>query len=919
MVSIKNLSLSFDGKNNVLSNISYDFSSTGFYCIVGPSGCGKTTLLNCIYNSIKNYKGQIIYDNKTVKAFDENELNIYKLCNIGFIYQNFSLIENLTCKDNILLNFLSTQKVSKKYINNILKDVSEECNITPLLNQRVKNCSGGEKQRIAIARSIINSPSIILADEPTGNLDDTNSKNVFSILKRISKYRCVICVTHDYDLAKEFSDYIITMQDGEIINDSKNNHKIDEEKSSWRYKRVNKRKYITFPFKFMYRYCNETQKSHKVRSFIFNFSLIIGFVTSGFSLRFSNNITTQLKTSFSSMISENNIVASVKNEYQNLNNLVGASLNDITNIANDYPTLVDSSGYKYLVNFESFFCDRDEVYIASTTNRIKIPYFSIRKVDEYKTLNLIDNSTKFYPEKVNNFGNDEISLGLTFQNMSNICYSLNIRRGFDSLGKYLKQKETYIGIGVRNDNWDYFDDQYFKLVSVYESKENEIMHVSSNWNEYVFEELMRFPTSPSLNESFTTPWIMRKIPILRMSESNEEFLNEIMFDERYNHLLFDKDSSLYSINPNSNNVLVFSSDNKTFKLSDINLIKKICPELQDYQFSNDYTYMCLSNMLAQGFNVPIVFTSSKTYGDEVVDALSKEIPINEIEIPNNVAVGSILKSNAGGVKIKCEKNKTIYGRYPTNDKEIAISTNLLKTLNINYVDNDTKLYFKTSNSSDFKSIVEGEIPICGVVESSDNFIYGTSLFSYTFFRDYLNYSNLLLTPKNIIFYNQDLSKNNEILDILSNSFTKYSFSNPLLELSKTSEDTMKYIENLAFIFMGLSLALCFVLLVCLSYLDIIDKRKDIRMFLSFGYSKFKVSTLLSFNNLIVGSFASLSSMFALIIIDIMTSFTLSNYFGTHFIFNINILPIILICLIGVILSFIITKIITYLLLIKEKV
>lgn len=917
MLSLKNISLSFDNKTNILNKINYDFKDTGFYIIVGPSGCGKTSLLNCIYNSIKSYKGQIVFNNKMVNVFEDEEFNEYKLCNIGYIYQSFNLIENLLCKDNVLINLLSTQKVSKKYINTILNDVSKECDISSLLNQRVSSCSGGEKQRIAIARAIINSPSIVLADEPTGNLDDLNSKNIFSLLKKISKNRLVICVSHDEELAKEYGDYLIRMKDGEIIENIINNID-DKNKEKWLYKRVNKKRFISFPTSFKYNYANENQKSHKFRSFIFNFSLIISFVISGFSLRFSSNISSQLKSSFSSLISENNIVANMKNEYINLNNLIGADNDSINDLINDYPLYIDSTGYKYLVNFESFFCDRDEFYFASTTNKITIPYFSIRKVDEYKTLNYINNSTTFYPNKVHTLDNDSISLGLTFQNMSNICYALNIRRGFDSLGKYLQQKETYIGIGVRNNNWQYFDDQYFKLVNVYESENNEIMHTNPLWNEYVFEELMRFPTSSSLNEVSTIPWIMKKIPILRMYESSEEFLSLIMFDENYTHLLFDKDSDLYSINGNPNNILVFLSDNKALKLSDIDVIKKLCPTIDSYLISSDYTYMCLGNMLAQGFNVPIVFTSSKTYGDEVIDALSKQIPINEINIPHNVAIGSILKSNAGGVKLVCEKKNTIYGRYPRNDKEIAISTSLLNLLNIKYKENDTKLYFKTSNNGDFKKIIEGEISICGVIESSENNIYATSLFSYTFFRDYLNYSNLLLIPKHIIFYNSDVNKNNEILNILSTSFPKYNFSNPLLDISKTSEETMVYIENLSTIFMILSIILCVVLLFSLSYLDVLDKRKDIKLFLSFGYSKNNVSSLLSFNNLLISLFAGVSSLFALILVDIMMSYTLSNYFGTHFVLNIDIISILLIVFSGILLSYLITKLVTYILIYKQK-
>jgi len=200
------------GKNTqvVLNNININFKSKEMVFILGPSGSGKSTLLNIIGTLLPPTSGEIYINNECLNKYSDELLSKYRNNNIGFIFQNYNLIEHMTVIDNIKI---CQNNPDIKNINMILKKLKIESK----KNHQVSLLSGGEKERVAIARAIINDPSIILCDEPTGALDSTNAIIVMDILKKISKNKLVIVVSHDEYLAKKYADRIISIKDGNII------------------------------------------------------------------------------------------------------------------------------------------------------------------------------------------------------------------------------------------------------------------------------------------------------------------------------------------------------------------------------------------------------------------------------------------------------------------------------------------------------------------------------------------------------------------------------------------------------------------------------------------------------------------------------------------------------------------------------
>ncbi len=220
VLRIDNLSKEI-GKNNsyqkILDDISVEFKSGEFICLLGESGSGKSSFLNVVGGLDSNYTGSVNIDNMNLKYID---IDNYRKENIGFIFQNFNLINNISVIDNIILpieKYNISNKEKKKRAIELLKKL----NIYSIRNKRIRDLSGGQKQRIAIARALINDPSIILADEPTGALDEKNSISVLEILKEIQKEgKLVIVVTHSTKVV-DYSTRVVTLKDGKIDSDKK--------------------------------------------------------------------------------------------------------------------------------------------------------------------------------------------------------------------------------------------------------------------------------------------------------------------------------------------------------------------------------------------------------------------------------------------------------------------------------------------------------------------------------------------------------------------------------------------------------------------------------------------------------------------------------------------------------------------------
>ena len=222
MLELKKISKIYETENfkqKALDNVSISFRENEFVSILGPSGSGKTTLLN-IVGGLDNYtSGDLIINGVSTKKYNDRDWDTYRNHKVGFVFQNYNLIPHQSIISNVELA-LTLSGVSKTERKKRAKKALEEVGLSSHMNKRPNQLSGGQMQRVAIARALVNNPDILLADEPTGALDSKTSTQIMELLKEVAKDRLVIMVTHNAELAEEYSTRIIDLRDGVIMGDT---------------------------------------------------------------------------------------------------------------------------------------------------------------------------------------------------------------------------------------------------------------------------------------------------------------------------------------------------------------------------------------------------------------------------------------------------------------------------------------------------------------------------------------------------------------------------------------------------------------------------------------------------------------------------------------------------------------------------
>ncbi len=222
VLEVKNIEKYYGNKTNLtkaIDNISFDVEKGEFVGIMGASGSGKTTLLNCISTIDKVTSGHILVNGKDITRLKGNNLNKFRREELGFIFQDFNLLDTLTCYENIALA-LTIQKVNIREIDKRVKEIAQKLGIEEILNKYPYQVSGGQKQRVASSRAIITNPQLVLADEPTGALDSKSARQLLEIFEFLNKeiQATIFLITHDA-FSASYANRVLFIKDGKIFNE----------------------------------------------------------------------------------------------------------------------------------------------------------------------------------------------------------------------------------------------------------------------------------------------------------------------------------------------------------------------------------------------------------------------------------------------------------------------------------------------------------------------------------------------------------------------------------------------------------------------------------------------------------------------------------------------------------------------------
>ena len=291
MLELKSIKKSYtvgENKQQVLKGIDIKFRKSEFTSILGSSGSGKTTLLNIIGGLDKYDSGDLIIEGISTKQFSDRDWDAYRNYRVGFIFQSYNLIMHQSVLSNVEMA-LTLSGVSKKERKEKATKALEKVGLKEHINKKPNQLSGGQMQRVVIARAIVNDPEIILADEPTGALDSKTSLQIMDLLKEIAEDKLVIMVTHNPELAKEYSTRIIELKDGLIINDTNPVEELEEEKRERKINKTSMSLLTSLSLSF------NNLMTKKGRTFLTAFAGSIGIIGIGLIISLSNGVNNYAK------------------------------------------------------------------------------------------------------------------------------------------------------------------------------------------------------------------------------------------------------------------------------------------------------------------------------------------------------------------------------------------------------------------------------------------------------------------------------------------------------------------------------------------------------------------------------------------------------------------------------------------------
>lgn len=916
MIKLVNLVKTY-GTRNVLDSLSFRFPKNGLIGVAGPSGCGKTTLLNIIAGIDEPSSGIALFKNCSLASMNFEEKSAYRLANIGYVFQDFRLFENESIVDNLILPLETmsdgTKTIKRRHINYLLSLVG----LSKKAQSKINTLSGGEKQRVAIARSLVNNPPIILCDEPTGALDEENATSIMQILRILATRHLIIVVSHDEKLLKLHCDSLLRMLDGKITNyvklsnRNKNRYVIHNEIKA-------KKNNFSLPLSVMIKRSFAIMKTRKRRLILNNTIMSLGLLGVGLSLIMAFSIQERIITSFSQVIDDNIIVMSNQLNSNATMTAYSASFENVSRIKDKYAAYLNGIGVSYMVNFETFFQDRDELFISSTPYKIILPRFTTRQINDFCWLEANSDAQTIYPTAHLEMSDDELVIGLSYNEMIGLCYSLRIERNFVSLGEYIKNEKPLVTLGIANGDWQYDDEQVFHLVGIIETDEPRLFHTNYLWSEYVFEEKMRIPTIDSQQYEF--PWQMAKTYFLSTIEREEKFLKMTLSDCDLHDFVFERAGFDYhsSLCPISgpcylNRLLVYHADKTTINVSDVYSLMNKEKDIDNYTFASRGGYYYHPNSFIAGFARNTFVSFSKPQIEVAIDAdclVESENDNIELRPPPGVLQGSVQTSLNGGLGFSSDLTDLVFGRTPEALSEIVVSQGLVDSLFLNKeiigktmqiaVNYDVKHY---DNNRIEKQYSISEVTVVGITRVDKVRLHHHPYWSIGFFQLMAGVSAFELIPEHALLTISSNTNSEEYVRYLNDKYAGYRFYNPMKMISEGIDETMSFLQVALFSFATLAIVTSLFLFFLVMFVTIEENEKDISLMNYLGISRRDIRRSFIVCGLMMSALAFVLSSLEIIMVDYIVNHIIGGYIGTIVAYQFNPIPLIAILLVSIIIAY----------------
>lgn len=897
MIKLSNVTKIYDNRP-VLKTINYQFPEKGLVVIYGPSGSGKTTLLNCIAG-ITDFQGSIEVNRQHIESMNDSSLSKLRLSTYGFIFQDFKLFETETVIANLLFPLETLYSLSK---NKKVRKCQDALALVGLQNkekQIVNKLSGGEKQRVAIARALINDPTVLLADEPTGALDEQNGIEVMNIIRKISKRALVIVVSHDRDITKKYADQIIEMDNGEIKEVT--NQKVDTHESTHHLSLASNgvpNKWPKISENFLINHTFHSMKQKKLRTGLCYTMTSLGLIGVGLAFALSSSIAGNIKQAYREIVDENSMMVALKDKNSSVLGQYAANYYEVSEIKECYKDYISDVGVTYYCNFEKFFPDINTLAIVKENSYSPISGFSARHINEFEWLE--DINTKVYPESVNKLADDEVILALNYVTLKDICFELRIERTVSSLTNYLYEHELYVFFDLQNDDWQYSDQQILRVKGFTLETDLKIYHSNHLWNEYMFEERMRFPISDAISVKDYEPWVMKKIYYLKTNEKRDKLLNLLIDDKETDKFIFEIANETYypwsyyeKKNEDRDRLLVFTNTMAHIPHWHVDYFLSNDSNLRTPIYGNNAGYFIYPESLMVGFAKTMYFSKDENKINEIIDQQTSQNRdgFYQEELPDGVISGNYATGMQNGVKFDIMSPQLIYqGEEPEQLDEIAISSNMMKECQIEGIGETiyvatTKKEMVTNNGlliSDYEVV---PLRVSAIVQSSRNTIYHHSNWTSLFYQCKVGISAFDLQTNTISFSLNDPNKIEDSLSRFKKAFSDYEAINPLSDINESVDTVCFYITIVLIIFSSVATLISVLLLTICNYLYIIEGKKEIALARCLGVNKKESKRFLYYHSIIQCTFSFIVASIELIILSLVANMEIGEALSMNFQFS----------------------------------
>lgn len=889
---IKISSLSYETNNvRILKNISFDLPKTGLVIIGGESGSGKTTLLNCIAGLLP-FKGSLNINGVYLENLKQKDKDRFRLNELGFIFQDFKLFEDDIVINNVMFPYSIKHNNIDLIAKRRAKDILHLLGLSSFINKKVNELSGGEKQRVAIARSLINDPNIILADEPTGSLDEANSEIIMNLLKQISSDKLVIVVTHDLLRNQKYADIVLTLRNGELVEKiiQSETHIIKKENII---KCLHSNKKPNIPISFLLKHTFQSIKNKKIRTILCNFVCSLSLIGVGLSISISSTINNTIKSSYSSVIGDNQVIVCKKNINQT-NSKIAIDYLEANSIKEELKNYVSDVGSLYITDFNRQFIDKDQL-VLNHNNRISLSSFSCIDVNEYYWLDKVNK--EIYPERPDELKNDEVVLSLKLSTIHSICYELKIPRNVESLSNYLQNNNIYLYLDVVNNEWTYENQVSLQLKGFILDTVECFYHYNHRWNEYIFEEEMRLPYSYKISMNINPPWTLKKLHYLYLDNSLEEFYKTTSNNEIYNSYIFElANNENYKTRyqeeddfRNIHEVFLYKKSDGYFSYSSANIFKEYYPvNMVTYGSKNGYAMFPKAMMM--GFSKNIYFSSDENTLFEFSESISSLsiIENQSVVLPNNILMGSYTKSLQNGVKFAPIDNKK--SDLPLDS--IDISSSLANYLNLKKNDFLFLAYekniFSYSNESYAREYKYASLKINDIIDDNSYTLFQQEEWSILFFELVLQESAFDLLISSLSFDVKNNVDVDSLVGRLRNNFPNLDINNPLGDLNKSVDEVCNYLAIGIFYLSLIAIVISLILNTLANRLHVKDIRRDIGLSRCIGVSKYQSLKFSYVYSYFISFISFLISSLELFVVNFIFNYGMTSTFNMSSTFSFSI-------------------------------